>query len=117
MREVIQLREAAHPASVGRQPDGASHSAFRSSALEPIENESEHPPAYAGGSRGSRYSVSPHIPSGHLRVSTSDSPVSSRLLRLDRMWGQPLETASMSFDLGWSLSWMTVSLTDSPWCS
>ena len=42
----------------------------------------------------------PHIPSGQRRVSSSDSPVSSRLFRLARIIGQPPETASMSFEPG-----------------
>ena len=49
-----------------------------------------------------------------VRVSSSDSPVSSRLLRLERMVGQPLETAWMNFDCPRSISWSTVSFTVSP---
>jgi hypothetical protein len=33
-----------------------------------------------------------HIPSGHLRVNSSGPPVSSRLLRLARIGGQPILT-------------------------
>jgi hypothetical protein len=49
-----------------------------------------------------------------VRVSTSDSPVSSRLLRLARISGQPYETISMNREPGFPLSWMIVSLTDLP---
>jgi hypothetical protein len=56
-------------------------------------------------------------PFGQRRVSTSDSPVSSRLLRLARIIGQPFDVASMNFEPGFSISWMTVSLTVSPCCS
>ena len=57
-----------------------------------------------------------HIPSGHLRVPSSDSPVSSRLLRLARIIGHPPETALMSFESVLSISCVTVSLTESPFC-
>ena len=45
-----------------------------------------------------------HFPFGWRRVSSSGSPVSSRLLRLDRMSGQPPDTAWISFDSGLSIS-------------
>src|SRR5579863_2272701 len=48
---------------------------------------------------------------GHSRVISSDSPVSSRLLRLERMAGHPLATASINFERGLSISWTIVSLT------
>src|ERR1700685_2258152 len=38
------------------------------------------------------------MPSGQRRVASSDSPVSSRLLRLARIGGQPADTAAMNFD-------------------
>jgi hypothetical protein len=41
---------------------------------------------------------------GHSRVSSSDSPVSKRLLRLARICGHPVETASMNFEPSFS-SW------------
>ena len=44
-------------------------------------------------------------------IPPSGSPVSRRLLRLARIFGQPPETASIIFDFGWSISWMTVSFT------
>ncbi len=57
------------------------------------------------------------ILSGQRRVSSNASPVSSRLFRLDRMAGQPLDTPSMSFELSRSISWVSVNLTLSPSCS
>src|SRR5436853_52401 len=57
--------------------------------------------AQQGDPRGRNFrghgSLPVHIPFGHWRVSTSDSPVSSRLLRLARMSGQPFDTAPISF--------------------
>src|SRR4030095_16531881 len=58
-----------------------------------------------------------HNPFGQWRVSASDSPVSSRLLRLARMCGQSLDTASINFDSGLSISGITVRFTDLPSCS
>src|SRR5580704_16678262 len=55
---------------------------------------------------------------GHLRVISSDSPVSNRLLRLERMGGQPCETAWMNLVPGLSIGCVSVSLTQSPcWSS
>ena len=42
------------------------------------------------------------------------SPVSRRLLRLERIAGQPVETACKNLDSCLSREWTTVSLTDSP---
>jgi len=44
-------------------------------------------------------------------VFRTSSPVSRRDLRLDRMRGQPPETASMSFESARSIAWVMVSLT------
>lgn len=53
-------------------------------------------------------------PSGQRRVSSSGSPVSSRLFRLDKIAGQPPDVASISFESGLSISWRRVSFTQSP---
>jgi hypothetical protein len=45
-----------------------------------------------------------HASRGHSRVSSSDSPVSKRLLRLARICGHPVETASMNFEPSFSIS-------------
>src|SRR5437762_11322041 len=45
-----------------------------------------------------------HASRGHSRVSSRDSPVSNRLLRLARMCGQPVDTASMNFEPSLSIS-------------
>jgi hypothetical protein len=58
-----------------------------------------------------------HIPFGHRFVSSNACPVSSKLFRLDRIIGHPPETASISFDPPRSISWITVSFTDSPFFS
>src|SRR3954454_18269877 len=58
-------------------------------------------------------SLSTPIPFGHRRLSSSDSPVSRRLLRLARIIGHPLDTPSISFDSDFAISWTIVSLTDS----
>src|SRR5205807_7578273 len=59
--------------------------------------------------------------SGQRRVVSSDSPVSSMLLRLDRIAGQPLDTAAINFDGpargGSDISCVSMSLTMSPCCS
>ena len=39
-----------------------------------------------------------YVPFGHFRVNSRDSPVSSKLLRLAIIPGQPFETASISFE-------------------
>ena len=41
---------------------------------------------------------------GHSRVSSNDSPVSSKLLRLARICGHPLDTASMNLEPSFSIS-------------
>src|SRR6266480_1898139 len=45
-----------------------------------------------------------HASRGHSRVSSNDSPVSKRLLRLARMCGHPFETASINFEPSFSIS-------------
>jgi hypothetical protein len=45
-----------------------------------------------------------HASRGHSRVSSSDSPVSRRLLRLARICGHPLDTAWMNFEPSLSIS-------------
>ena len=45
-----------------------------------------------------------HASRTHSRVSSRDSPVSKRLLRLARMCGQPLDTAWMNFEPSLSIS-------------
>src|SRR5277367_680238 len=50
---------------------------------------------------------------GQLRVASSDSPVSNKLLRLARILGHPPDTASMSFDRSQSISCVIVSLIES----
>jgi len=57
------------------------------------------------------------FPFGQLRVDSSDSPVSSKLLRLDRICGQPLDTPLMNFEPLLSFTCVTVSLTESSICS
>jgi hypothetical protein len=58
-----------------------------------------------------------HILSGQRRVSSRDSPVSRRLLRLARIAGHPVDVDSISFESALSISWIRVSLTASPFCS
>jgi hypothetical protein len=55
-------------------------------------------------------------PLGDASVPGSAVPVSSRLLRLDKVRGQPSETAAINL-CGWSASCVTVSLTMVPACS
>ena len=54
------------------------------------------------GSTGPR--ETDHFPFGHSRVATSDSPVSSKLFTLERIIGQPFDTAPMNFESGVSIS-------------
>ena len=51
---------------------------------------------------------------GQCFVASSESPVSSRLFRLDKIAGQPVETLAMNVDSGLSISWVMVSFTVSP---
>jgi hypothetical protein len=46
-----------------------------------------------------------HMFFGQMRLASRDSPVSSRLLRLARIIGQPFETTWIVFDSGFSISW------------
>src|SRR5262249_57615955 len=50
-------------------------------------------------------------------VTVTTLPVSSRLFRFDRIFGQPPDTASISFESGLSISCVSVSLTPSLLCS
>ena len=51
---------------------------------------------------------------GQLFAAVSGLPVSSRLFRLERTFGQPLETASIVLELSRSISWVIVSLRRLP---
>jgi hypothetical protein len=51
---------------------------------------------------------------GQWRDSSNGSPVSRRLLRLERIIGHPVETAWMSFEPATSISWMSVNFTEVP---
>src|SRR6202012_3795346 len=70
---------------------------------------------YAGAQAGVRLQLAaPLHPLGHCRVDASDSPVSSRLFRLDRIFGQPFDTPSIRFAPLASASCTMVSFTSSP---
>lgn len=51
---------------------------------------------------------------GQCFVASSESPVSSKLFKLERIAGQPVETEVINFESVLSISWVMVSFTVSP---